>query len=103
MINLMHHCYEGKLISIIHSSNAQHLPAKSLYVTIFGKTDHLRAFCISRNTDLKYLMHCASPVAQYSHVRYLVCIMWLYSYHFIANSTSYLTAAGFSDGFFQLL
>ena len=74
-----------------------------LYVTIFGKTDDLHAFCISRNTDLKYLMHCASPVAQYSHVRYLVCIVWLYSYHFIANSTSYLTAAGFSDGFFQLL
>ena len=34
------------------------------YVTIFGKTDHLRAFCISRNTNLKYLIHCASPVAQ---------------------------------------
>ena len=70
-------------------------------MTIFGKTDHLRAFCTSRNTDLKYLMHCVSPVAQYSHARYLVCIVWLYNYHFIANSTSYLTAAGFSDGFFS--
>ena len=34
-------------------------------------------------------------------IRYLVCIVWLYSYHFIANSTSYLTAAGFSDVFFS--
>ena len=74
-----------------------------VFVTIFGKTDLLRAFCISRNTNLKYIMHCASPVAQYSHARYLVCIVWLYSYHFIANSTSYLNAAGFSDSFFQLL
>ena len=45
-----------------------------LYVTNFGKTDHLRAFCISRNINLKYLMHCASSstVAQCSHARYLV-------------------------------
>ena len=27
----------------------------------------------------------------------------IYSYQFIANSTSYLNAAGFSDGFFQFL
>ena len=46
--------------------------ATCAYVTNFGKIDHLRAFCISRNTDLKYLMHCASPVAQCSHARYLV-------------------------------
>ena len=45
---------------------------KTIYVIIFGKTDHLHAFCISRNTNLKYLMHCASPVAQYSHAKYLV-------------------------------
>ena len=44
----------------------------SINVTNFGKIDHLRAFCISRNTDLKYLMHCASPVAQCSHAIYLV-------------------------------
>ena len=47
------------------------LVSKLLYVTIFGKTDHLRAFRILRNTNLKYLMHCAFPVAQYSHARYL--------------------------------
>ena len=87
----------------MHLSTLYRLRMMRIHVTIFGKTDHLRAFCISRNTDLKYLMYCASPVAQYSHARYLACIEWLYSYHFIANSTSYLTAAGFSDGFFQLL
>ena len=42
------------------------------YVTIFWKTDHLRAFCILRNTNLKYLMHSTSLVIQYSHTRYLV-------------------------------
>ena len=36
------------------------------------ESDHLRAFCVSRNTNLKYSMHCASPVAQYRHARYLV-------------------------------
>ena len=44
----------------------------TIFVTNFGKIDHLRVFCISRNTNLKYLMYCASPVAQYSHARYLV-------------------------------
>ena len=43
-----------------------------LYVTNFGKTNHLCVFCISRNTNLIYLMHCTSPVVQYSHARYLV-------------------------------
>ena len=61
----------------------------TIYVTIFGKANHVCAFCISRNTNLKYLMHCASPVAQYSHA--------------IANSTSYMNAACFSGSFFQLL
>ena len=47
-------------------------------------------------------MHCASLVAQYSHARYLAYIVQLYSYHFIANSTNYLNAAGFSDSFFSV-
>ena len=36
------------------------------YVTCFGKTDHLRAFCILRNTNLKYL--CTVPLLWYNTV-----------------------------------
>ena len=49
-------------------------------------------------------MHFASLVARYSHARYLALIVQLYSYHmhFIANSNSYLNAAGFWDSFFSV-
>ena len=45
-------------------------------------------------------MHFASLVARYSHARYVALIVQLYiSYHFIANSNSYLNAAGFGTVF----
>ena len=39
-----------------------------IYLTIFEKTDHLRAFCILRNTNLKYLMHYTFLEVQYNIV-----------------------------------
>ena len=36
----------------------------SMYVTRSGKTGLNRTFCISRNTYLKYSMHCPSLVVQ---------------------------------------
>ena len=67
------------------------------------ETKHLYAFCILRNTNSTYLMHCTSLVVQYSHMHLVSCInsavIYVRSYHFIAISTSYLNAAGFSDSF----
>ena len=69
------------------------------------ETKHLYAFCILRNTNSTYLMHCTSLVVQYSHMHLVSCInsavIYIRSYHFIAISTSYLNAAGFSDSFFM--
>ena len=41
-------------------------------VTGPGKTGLMCTFCISRNTNLKYLMHCSSLVVQHSHARYII-------------------------------
>ena len=38
-------------------------------------------------------------MTRYSYARYLALIVQLYSYHFIANSNSYLNAAGFLESF----
>ena len=48
----------------------QNFPLQN-FSTFWENRPSLR-ICISRNTNLKYLMHCTSLVVQYSHARYLV-------------------------------
>ena len=62
----------------------------NIYVTRSRKTGLNRTFCISRNTYLKYSMHCPSLVVQYGHTRY---VYYIYVATYIA--TSYWNAAGF--------
>ena len=44
----------------------------TLYVTGFGKTDHIVTIDISRNTDLKYRSRHGSLVLDCSHARFAV-------------------------------
>ena len=43
-----------------------------LFVTGFGKTDHIVTIDISRNTDLKYRSHHGSLMLDCSHARFAV-------------------------------
>ena len=45
------------------------------YVTRSGKTVLNCTFCISRNTYLKYSMHCPSLVVQYNHARCVILLV----------------------------
>ena len=45
---------------------------KTIYVTGFGKTDHIVTIDISRNTDLKHRSHHGSLVLDCSHARFAV-------------------------------
>ena len=46
----------------------------SIYVTGFGKTDHIVTIDISRNTDLKYRSRNGSLVLDCSHARFAVSL-----------------------------
>ena len=76
-------------------------------MTIFGKTDHLHTFCILRNTIYfeifnELYLSCGTVQSGQISDLYEQCSDG-YSYYFLANSTSYLNAAGFPDRFFQFL
>ena len=47
-------------------------PLETIFVTGFGKTDHIVTIDISRNTDLKYRSHHGSLVLDCSHARFAV-------------------------------
>ena len=56
------------MVKIIASISASIM----VYVTGFGKTDHIVTIDISRNTDLKYRSHHGSLVLDCSHARFAV-------------------------------
>ena len=66
----------GKIHLKIANMNTLTMPRTLMFIIIYvtksDKAGLIALFCISRNTDLKYWMHCTSLVMQHSHTRYIV-------------------------------
>ena len=65
-LNKFYGFYMVAVVGIVSGRNG------SIYVTGFGKTDHIITIDISRNTDLKHRSHHGSLVLDCSHARFAV-------------------------------